>query len=68
MTLNDKTYLAIKWIMLLAAPVLTFVLGLIAAIQTGDLANILTAAIGGIGTLAGVIIKISDTNYYKEAP
>lgn len=65
MKLPNKVYDALKWIMFLATPVSTFILGLLAAIQTGDVSAIITAAIGGLGTLAGVIIKISDTEYKK---
>lgn len=66
MKLPDKVYIVLKWIMLLATPVCTFILGIIAAIQTGDVSAIITAVLGGLGTLAGVIIKISDTQYRKE--
>lgn len=66
MKLPDKVYIVLKWIMLLAAPTCTFILGIIAAVQTGEPAAIITAIVGGIGTLAGVIIKISDTEYRKE--
>ena len=66
MQLPDKVYLVLKWVMLLATPVCTFILGIIAAVQTGDISAIITAVIGGLGTLAGVIIKISDTAYKKS--
>lgn len=66
MILNDKTYETLKWIMLLATPLCTFILGVCSACQSGDVATIITAVIGGLGTLAGVIIKVSDTNYRKE--
>lgn len=66
MRLPDKVYDVLKWVMLLATPVCTFILGIIAAVQTGDVSAIITATIGGLGTLAGVIIKISDTTYRKE--
>ena len=66
MKLPDKVYIVLKWIMLLATPVCTFILGVIAAIQTGDVSAIITAVLGGLGTLAGVFIKISDTQYRKE--
>lgn len=66
MKLPDNVYIALKWIMFLATPVCTFILGVIAAVQTGDPAAIITAVIGGIGTLAGIIIKISDSVYQKE--
>lgn len=66
MVLNEKFYAILKWTMFLATPVLTFVLGVVAAISTGDVTAIITAIIGGLGTLAGAIIKISDTNYKKN--
>lgn len=66
MKLPDAIYNVMKWIMLLATPVCTFVLGIIAAAQTGDASAIITAVLGGLGTLAGIIIKISDSNYKKE--
>ena len=66
MKLPDAIYNVMKWIMLLATPVCTFVLGIIAAAQTGDASAIITAVLGGLGTLAGIIIKISDSTYKKE--
>ena len=66
MKLPDNVYIIMKWIMLLATPVCTFIIGIYEAIQTGSFAAIVTAVIGGLGTLAGVIIKISDTQYRKE--
>lgn len=66
MVLKDKVYETLKWIMLLATPVCTFILGVYSACQSGDVSAIITAVLGGLGTLAGVIVKISDTNYRKE--
>lgn len=66
MKLPDNVYIIMKWIMLLATPVCTFIIGIYEAILTGSFAAIVTAVIGGLGTLAGVIIKISDTQYRKE--
>ena len=66
MKLPDNVYLALKWIMLLATPVCTFIIGVYEAIQTGSFAAIVTAIIGGLGTLAGVIIKISDSAYKQQ--
>ena len=51
MILNEKFYAILKWTMFLATPVLTFVLGVVAAISTGDVTAIITAIIGGLGTL-----------------
>jgi len=66
MKLPDKVYDILKWVMLLATPVCTFILGILAAVQTGEVPAIITAVIGGLGTLAGVIIKISDAEYKKQ--
>lgn len=66
MRLPDKVYDILKWIMFLGTPVATFIIGIIAAVNTGDPAAIITAVFGGLATLAGVIIKISDNNYQKE--
>lgn len=65
MKLPDKVYDIMKWIMFLAVPVGTFILGIIVAVQTGDISAIITAVFGGISTLAGIIIKISDS-FYKS--
>lgn len=66
MVLPDKIYTIMKWVMLLAVPVGTFVLGIILAIQTGDITAIITAVCGGLETLIGIILKISDTFYKKS--
>lgn len=65
MKLPNKVYDALKWIMLLAVPICTFITALIAAIQTGDPTAIITTVISGLGSLAGAIIKISDNEYKK---
>lgn len=66
MKLPNVVYDILKWIMFLAVPVGTFILGIITAAQTGDVSAIITAVFGGLGTLAGIIIKVSDGNYKKE--
>lgn len=69
MKLPNKVYDALKWIMFLGVPVATFIIGIIAAINTDVAAYtgpIITAVLGGLSTLAGIIIKISDGNYQKE--
>lgn len=65
MKLPNQVYDILKWVMFLATPVCTFIIGIVAAVQTGDPSAVITAVIGGLGTLAGVIIKISDTEYKK---
>ena len=66
MKLPDKVYDVMKWIMFLAVPVGTFIIGIILAVRTGDVIAIITAIFGGIETLAGIIIKISDNVYQIE--
>ena len=66
MRLPDNVYDILKWIMLLAVPVGTFILGIIAAVQTGDPVAIITAVCGGLETLIGIILKISDSFYKKQ--
>ena len=63
MKLPDKVYDILKVVVWIAPPFLTFVLGLINAIQTGDLIAIVTAVIGGLGTLAGTLLEVSCVNY-----
>ena len=66
MKLPDRVYDALKWVMLLAVPVGTFVLGIIAAVNSGDTVAIVTAICGGLETLIGIILKISDSFYKKS--
>lgn len=66
MKLPDKVYDILKWIMLLAVPIGTFILGIMAAADTGNPAAIITATCGGIETLIGIILKISDTIYKNQ--
>lgn len=65
MVLNDRVYRIMKWVNILAVPLATFLIGIVNAVMTGNIEAIITAIIGGAGTVAGVIIKASDTNYYK---
>lgn len=69
MRLPDKVYDVVKWIMFLGVPVATFIIGILAAINPDIAAKagpIITAVLGGLSTLAGIVIKISDGNYRKE--
>ena len=66
MKLPDNVYLTLKWITILAVPVWTFITAVVASILTGDTMAIITAVISGLGSLAGAIIKISDSEYQKE--
>jgi len=66
MILKDSVYNALKWIMFLGVPISTFIIGIYQAVQTGDVVAIITSVFGGLATLAGVIIKISDAEYKKQ--
>ena len=66
MKLPNKVYDILKWIMLLAVPVGTFIMSLIAAIATKNASAIITAVFSGLASLAGAIIKVSDNEYKKE--
>ena len=66
MKLPDKVYDILKWVMLLAVPVSTFIIGIYQAVLTGDPVAIILAICGGLETLIGVILKISDSFYKKE--
>lgn len=66
MILNDKLYRIMKWVNILAVPIATFLIGIVNAFMTGSIEAIITAIIGGAGTVAGIIIKESDRNYYNQ--
>lgn len=66
MKLPDWLYDILKWTFLLVVPVGAFIISVITAVQTGDTIAIITAVTTGIESLAGLIIKISDSNYKKS--
>ena len=66
MKLNNRTYDILKFIMLFAPSVSAFIIGLVTAIMTGDWRAIVTAAVGGIGTLASAFLEVSSKIYWDE--
>ena len=66
MVLNDKLYKILKWINILAVPLATFLIGVYAAVMTHNVEAIITAVIGGLGTLAGVVLKVSNDAFNKS--
>lgn len=66
MRLPDNVYNIMKWVFLLVVPIGTFITSIIAAVATGDPIAIIATIATGIETLAGIVIKISDSNYRKE--
>lgn len=70
MKLSNRAYDIIKAISLTAGYILTFVTGILAVVLPTDTGKfvvaIVTAVIGGAGTLAGQILRISSKKYYDE--
>lgn len=66
MKLPDKVYDILKWIMILAVPLATFIVSIIDAVATGDTRAIIMTVFSGITELIGIIIKISDGVYKKS--
>ncbi len=70
MKLSNRAYDIIKAISLTAGYILTFVTGILAVVLPTDTGKfvlaIVTAVIGGAGTLAGQILRISSKRYYGE--
>lgn len=66
MKIPNKVYDILKIVVWIAPGLLAFVCGLINSIQTGDIIAIVTAVIGGLGTLAGGLLTKSCEDYKKE--
>lgn len=70
MKLSNRAYDIIKAISLTAGYILTFVTGILAVVLPTDTGKfvvaIVTAVIGGAGTLAGQILRVSSKRYYDE--
>lgn len=66
MIIPNKVYDVLKIVVWICPGLLAFICGLINAIQTGDAIAIVTAVIGGIGTLAGGLLTKSCEDYKKQ--
>lgn len=70
MKLSNRAYDILKAISLTAGYIVTFVCGILAIVLPDDKAQIVmaivTAVIGGAGTLAGQILRISSKHYYED--
>lgn len=66
MIIPNKVYDVLKIVVWICPGLLAFVCGLINAIQTEDAIAIVTAVIGGIGTLAGGLLTKSCEDYKKQ--
>ena len=64
--LPNKVYEVLKWITILAVPLATFIISVYDSIITGDFRSIVMAVLSGLAELAGIIIKVSDTQYKKK--
>ena len=70
MKLSNRAYDVLKAISLTAGYIVTFISGILAVVLPTDTGKfvvaIVTAVIGGTGTLAGQILRISSKRYYDE--
>lgn len=70
MKLSNKAYDVLKAISLTAGYIVTFISGILAVVLPTDTGKfvvaIVTVVIGGAGTLAGQILRISSKRYYDE--
>lgn len=70
MKLSNRAYDVLKAISLTAGYIVTFITGILAVVLPTDTGKfvlaIVTAVIGGAGTLAGQVLRISSKHYYDE--
>lgn len=64
MRLSNRAYDIIKWVSLLAVPVVTFISAL-TEIWGFAYGSAIAATVSAVGVLAGAVIKISTDNYNK---
>jgi ABC-type enterochelin transport system permease subunit len=65
MKLSDNVYLTLKWICLLAVPLVTFITSISDALNF-PYGSQVAAVVSALGVFAGAVIKISSDNYYKQ--
>ena len=65
MVLKDSVYNALKWVSLLAIPMVTLITSISETLGYAGGAQ-LAAIVSAIGVFAGAVIKISSNNYYKN--
>lgn len=65
MVLKDSVYNALKWISLLAVPMVTLITSISETLGYAGGAK-LAAIVSALGVFAGAVIKISSNNYYKQ--
>ena len=65
MKLTDDVYNILKWISLLAIPMVTLITSISETMGYAGGAR-LAAIVSALGVFAGAVIKISTDNYYKS--
>lgn len=65
MKLSNKMYDILKWVSLLAIPLVTLIMSISEAVGFGY-GSTVAAIVSAIGVFAGAVIKISTDNYNKE--
>ena len=67
MILNEKVYKVIKWLLIIVVPAFITLFTLLVTTWHWDVPlEAIVATISGISTFAGVIVGISNINYYKD--
>lgn len=65
MKLPDNVYNTLKWLCLLATPLVTLILS-ISEIVGFPYGSLVAGIVSALGVFAGAVIKVSNDNYYKE--
>lgn len=66
MKFKDKVYNFLKWFALLFIPASAWLVGTIFTIWKIPYVNEIVRTINAIGTFLGILLGISNYNYYKE--
>ena len=65
MKLSNKTYDILKWVSLLAIPLVTLIMSVSEAIGF-EYGSTIAAIVSALGVFAGAVIKISTENFYND--
>ena len=65
MKLSNKTYDILKWVSLLAIPLVTLIMSVSEAVGF-EQGSVIAAIVSALGVFAGAVIKISTDNFYND--
>ena len=66
MTLNDKTYTIIKWVVLTVLPALSVLVGVLGKAYGFDYTDITVLTINAVAVFLGAVTGVSAINYNKQ--